>query len=75
MLMIHTIRAGDVLTMRGPDGMTSEKFTLAQPPSIAGGAHVWIYREFDAPLVVERGYALASTFVLHTRRHVDTLGS
>ena len=64
--MIHTIRVGDVLTMVGPDGQHSEPFTLGDLPRLAIDA-VWIYRANDAPIVVDRGYGLDSTFILHSR--------
>ena len=64
--MIHTIQVGDVLTMVGPDGRHSEPFTLGDLPRLAIDT-VWIYRANDAPIVVERGYGLESTFILHSR--------
>ena len=66
-LMIHTIRPGDVLTMTGPDGQSSDEFTLAETPGLRQDT-VWIYREFDAPIVVGRTYGLESKFRLHSRR-------
>ena len=66
-LMIHTIQVGDVLTMIGPDGAESEPFTLAEPLGLRSDS-LWIYREFDAPIVVGRSYGLDSTFRLHSRR-------
>ena len=66
-LMIHTIRPGDVLTMVGPDGQSSAEFTLAETPGLRQDT-VWIYREFDAPIVVGRTYGLESKFRLHNRR-------
>lgn len=66
-LMIHTVLPGDVLTMVGPDGAVSEQFTLAEPPGLRQDT-VWLYREYDAPIVVGRTYGLESTFRLHTRR-------
>lgn len=65
-LMIHTIHIGDVLTMVGPDGRQSERFTLGDLPRLAPDA-IWIYRANDVPIVVERGYGLDSTFILHSR--------
>jgi hypothetical protein len=65
-LMIHTIRVGDVLTMVGPDGQESEPFTLAEIPRLSSEA-VWVYREYDMPIVVDRSYGLDSTFRLHSR--------
>lgn len=65
-LMIHTIQIGDVLTMVGPDGRRSAPFTLADLPRLGADA-VWIYRANDAPIVVDRGYGLDSTFTLHSR--------
>jgi hypothetical protein len=65
-LMIHTIRVGDVLTMVGPDGLHSERFTMSEIPRLSSDS-VWIYRTYDAPIVVERGYGLDSTFILHSR--------
>lgn len=66
-LMIHTIQVGDVLTMVGPDGLQSDLFTLAEMPRLTA-EHIWVYREFDMPIVVDRSYGLDSTFVLHCRR-------
>jgi|tagenome__1003787_1003787.scaffolds.fasta_scaffold18987779_2 hypothetical protein len=66
-LMIHTIRPGDRVTMVGPDGQHSDRFTLAEMPILRSDS-VWLYREFDAPIVVERTYGLDSTFLLHNRR-------
>ncbi len=66
-LMIHTITAGDELTMIGPDGLRSDPFTLAEMPALRSGA-VWLYREYDTPIVVDRTYGLESTFELHSRR-------
>ena len=66
-LMIHTIQVGDVLTMVGPDGDESEPFTLAEPLGLRSDS-LWIYREYDAPIVVGRSYGLDSTFRLHSRR-------
>ena len=66
-LMIHTIQVGDLLTMVGPDGAESEPFTLAEPLGLRSDT-LWIYREFDAPIVVDRRYGLDSTFRLHSRR-------
>jgi hypothetical protein len=66
-LMIHTIQVGDVLTMVGPDGQQSEPFTLAELPRLSPDA-VWVYRAYDAPIVVGRDYGLDSTFILHNRR-------
>jgi hypothetical protein len=65
-LMIHTIRVSDVLTMVGPDGAQSEPFTLGEMPRLTTD-FVWIYRAYDVPIVVERGYGLDSTFILHSR--------
>jgi hypothetical protein len=65
-LMIHTVQVGDALTMVGPDGQCSERFTLAELPRLTSQS-IWIYREFDAPIVVDRGYGLDSSFVLHSR--------
>ena len=65
-LMIHTIQVGDVLTMIGPDGLRSARFTLADHPRLSTDV-VWIYRANDAPILVERGYGLDSTFELHSR--------
>jgi hypothetical protein len=65
-LMIHTIQIGDVLTMVGPDGRHSERFTLGDLPRLSPDA-VWIYRASDVPIVVDRGYGLDSTFILHSR--------
>jgi hypothetical protein len=65
-LMIHTIQPGDVLTMVGPDGRQSERFTLGDLPRLSTDA-VWVYRANDAPIVVDRGYGLDSTFILHSR--------
>jgi hypothetical protein len=65
-LMIHTVQIGDVLTMVGPDGSASEVFTLTELPRLTSDS-IWIYRAFDAPIVVERGYGLDSTFILHSR--------
>jgi hypothetical protein len=70
-LMIHTIQVGDVLTMVGPDGTRSERFTLADLPRLSSDT-IWIYRANDAPIVVERGYGLDSTFVLHSRLSEST---
>ena len=66
-LMIHTIQAGDVLTMVGPDGRRSDRFTLAEMPRLTSDS-VWIYRTYDMPIVVGRRYGLDSTFELHSRR-------
>lgn len=66
-LMIHTIRSGDRLTMVGPDGQQSDQFTLAEMPILRSDS-VWLYREYDAPIVVDRTYGLDATFVLHSRR-------
>ena len=66
-LMIHTVLPGDVLTMVGPDCAVSEPFTLAEPPGLRQDT-IWLYREFDAPIVVGRTYGLESTFWLHSRR-------
>lgn len=65
-LMIHTIQVGDVLTMVGPDGRHSERFTLADLPRLTADA-IWVYRADDVPIVVDRGYGLDSTFILHAR--------
>lgn len=73
-LMIHTIQPGDVLTMVGPDGETSDAFTLAETPGLRQDT-VWIYREFDAPIVVGRTYGLDSRFRLHSRRDADVDGT
>jgi hypothetical protein len=64
--MIHTIQVGDELTMIGPDGLRSARFTLADHPRLSPDV-IWIYRAYDAPIVVERGYGLDSTFELHSR--------
>lgn len=64
--MIHTIHIGDTLTMIGPDGLRSARFTLADHPRLSQDA-IWIYRANDAPIIVERGYGLDSTFELHSR--------
>jgi hypothetical protein len=64
--MIHTIQVGDVLTMIGPDGLRSVRFTLGDHPRLSTDV-VWVYRANDAPIVVERGYGLDSTFELHSR--------
>jgi hypothetical protein len=64
--MIHTIQVGDVVTMVGPDGCKSARFTLADRPRLSPDV-VWIYRANDAPIVVERAYGLDSTFELHAR--------
>jgi len=64
--MIHTIHVGDVLTMIGPDGLRSARFTLSDYPRLSPDV-VWIYRADDAPIVVERSYGLDSTFELHSR--------
>ena len=66
-LMIHTIQPGDRVTMVGPDGQLSDQFILAEVPILRRDA-VWLYRENDAPIVVDRTYGLDSTFVLHSRR-------
>lgn len=66
--MINSVRAGDVLTMIGPDGIRSDMFTLAEVIDIRGKDVVWIFREYDAPIVLGRTYALDSTFELHSRR-------
>jgi hypothetical protein len=66
-LMIHTIQPGDQLTMVGPDGQRSAQFTLAETP-ILRGENVWLYREYDAPIIVERTYGLDASFILHSRR-------
>jgi hypothetical protein len=71
-LMIHTIQVGDVLTMVGPDGLRSERFTVGDLPRLSSDT-VWIYRAEDAPIVVERSYGLDSTFIVHSR-HDDHLG-
>jgi hypothetical protein len=65
-LMIHTIQVGDVLTMVGPDGRHSERFTLGDLPRLSADT-VWIYRVNDAPIVVDRSYGLDATFTLHSR--------
>ena len=65
--MIHTIQPGDRLTMVGPDGQRSEQFTLAEMPLLRG-ENVWLYREYDAPIVVDRTYGLDASFILHGRR-------
>ncbi|WP_375499090.1 hypothetical protein [uncultured Jatrophihabitans sp.] len=70
-LLIHTIQVGDVLTMIGPDGAESEPFTLGEPLGLRRDT-LWIYREYDAPIVVGRGYGLDSTFRLHSRRAPQT---
>jgi hypothetical protein len=64
--MIHTIKVGDTLTMIGPDGLRSARFTLADQPRLSQDA-IWIYRANDAPIVVERAYGLDATFDLHSR--------
>jgi hypothetical protein len=64
--MIHTVQPGDLLTMVGPDLATSDPFVLAEIPFITRDS-VWLYREFDAPIVVDRTYGLDSTFILHDR--------
>jgi hypothetical protein len=69
-LMIHTIQAGDVLTMIGPDGARSDRFTLAETPGLRTDS-VWIYREYDMPIVVDRTYGLDSKFDLHSRLSED----
>ncbi len=66
-LMLHTIQVGDVLTMIGPDGAESDSFTLAEPLGLRSDT-LWIYREYDTPIVVARSYGLESTFHLHSRR-------
>ena len=66
-LMIHTVQPGDVLSMVGPDGKVSQRFTLAEIP-VLRAEYVWIYRENDLPIVVDRVYGLESSFVLHSRR-------
>jgi hypothetical protein len=71
-LMIHTIQVGDVLTMVGPDGQESQPFTLAELPRLTPEA-IWIYRAWDAPIIVDRTYGLDATFVLHGR-HRDHIG-
>ena len=65
-LMIHTIQVGDTLTMIGPDGLRSARFTLADRPRLSQDA-IWIYRANDAPIIVERAYGLDATFDLHSR--------
>jgi hypothetical protein len=65
-LMIHTVQPGDLLTMVGPDGAESEPFVLAEVPMLTRDA-IWVYREYDAPMVIERTYALDATFLLHHR--------
>ena len=64
--MIHTIHVGDTLTMIGPDGLRSARFTLADHPRLSPDV-IWIYRVDDAPIVVDRGYGLDATFELHGR--------
>jgi hypothetical protein len=64
--MIHTIRVGDTLTMIGPDGLRSARFTLADHPRLSQDV-IWIYRANDAPIIVDRAYGLDSTFELHSR--------
>ena len=66
MLMIYTVRPGDQVSMVGPDGVHSEPFVLTELPDFRDG-WVWFYRESDTPIVVERLYALDSSFVLHSR--------
>lgn len=66
--MINAIRVGDVVTMIGPDGVRSDMFTLAEVIDVTSKDVVWIYREYDAPIVVGRTYALDSVFELHSRR-------
>jgi hypothetical protein len=70
-LMIHTIQVGDILTMIGPDGLRSARFTLADHPRLTQDT-VWVYRANDAPIIVDRGYGLDSTFELHSRPGVPT---
>lgn len=65
-LMIHTIHVGDTLTMIGPDGLRSARFTLADYPRLSQDV-IWIYRADDAPIIVDRGYGLDATFELHSR--------
>lgn len=65
-LMIHTIHVGDTLTMIGPDGLRSARFTLADHPRLSQDV-IWIYRVDDAPIIVDRAYGLDSTFDLHSR--------
>jgi hypothetical protein len=64
--MIHTIHVGDTLTMIGPDGLRSARFTLADHPRLSPDV-IWIYRVDDAPIVVDRAYGLDATFELHSR--------
>ncbi|WP_375474654.1 hypothetical protein [uncultured Jatrophihabitans sp.] len=72
-LMIHTIQVGDELTMIGPDGRRSERFTLADMPLLKPDT-VWLYREFDAPIIVGRTYGLDASFELHSRRVIRPHG-
>ena len=65
-LTIHAIAPGDMLTMIGRDGVTSEPFLLAEAPT-TDGPWSWLYRESDVPIVVDRGYALDASFILHFR--------
>ena len=65
-LMIHTIHVGDVLTMIGPDGLRSARFTLADHPRLSPD-FIWLYRANDAPIIVERAYGLDASFELHSR--------
>jgi len=65
-LMIHTIQVGDVLTMIGPDGLRSARFTLADHPRLSPDV-IWLYRANDAPIIVDRAYGLDSSFELHSR--------
>jgi hypothetical protein len=69
--MIHTIQVGDVLTMIGPDGLRSARFTLADHPRLSPDV-IWLYRVNDAPILVDRAYGLDSTFELHSRVAAST---
>lgn len=69
--MIHTIQVGDELTMVGPDGRHSERFTLSDLPRLSGDT-IWIYRANDVPIVVDRSYGLEATFILHSRLGAGT---
>lgn len=64
--MIHTVQVGDTLTMIGPDGLRSARFTLADQPRLSQDV-IWIYRVDDAPIIVDRAYGLDATFELHSR--------
>jgi hypothetical protein len=64
--MIHTIQVGDIVTMIGPDGLRSARFTLADHPRLSPD-FIWLYRANDAPIIVDRAYGLDSSFELHSR--------